>query len=458
MSVTLKKNDTVTLKTEIMLQNGNALAHTHDGFVVFVPGAAPDETVEAIIIKVTKSYAVAKITKITQPSPNRIKDGCPYAGKCGGCVFCHIDYKTECEYKKNAINDAFQRIGGLDFSLSEFFPSKDCTHYRNKAVFPVGTLSDGSITAGFYARNTHRIVPHTACLIGKPEFDCIKDSAVAFFNQNHISAYNEISGKGLVRSIYLRGSHKYGDISLTLILNGEKFVNAECEKSFCNFITQLYPQIKTVLVNTNTENSNAVLGKKWRTLTGDGFIYDELCGKRFRITPASFWQVNHDGTEILYSKAAEYAALEPGQTLIDLYCGTGTVGLCIADKATRLYGAEIVEQAVADAKINARLNGISAKFLCLDTATALDDPRLKELKPDVITIDPPRKGCADAVEKIASLGARRIVYISCDPSTLARDLANFDNFGYRPVKATGVDMFPRTGHVECVVLMSRADN
>ena len=458
MSVTLKKNDTVTLKTEVLLQNGNALAHTPDGFVVFVPGAAPDETVDAKIIKVTKSYAVAKITEIIQPSQNRIKDGCPYAGKCGGCVFCHIDYKTECGYKKDAINDAFHRIGGLDFSLSEFFPSKNCTHYRNKAIFPVGTLSDGTVTAGFYARNTHRIVPHASCLIGKPEFDLIKDSAVEFFNKNNISAYDEISGKGLVRSIYLRSSHTYGDISLTLILNGEKLVNDKCEKSFCGFITQLYPQIKTVLINTNTENSNAVLGKKWRTLTGEGCIYDELCGRRFRITPASFWQVNHDGTEILYSKAAEYAALEPGQTLIDLYCGTGTVGLCIADKDTRLYGAEIVEQAVADAKINAELNGINAEFLCLDAASALDDPKLKALKPDVITIDPPRKGCADAVEKIASLGARRIVYISCDPATLARDLSNFKNFGYCPIKAAGVDMFPRTGHVETVVLLSRETN
>ncbi len=455
MNNTLKKNSQVILHTTTLLQNGNALAHTEDGFVVFVPAGAPDETVKAQIIKVTKTYAVAKILEIIQPSSHRTEDGCPFAGKCGGCVFCHIDYDTESLYKKTAVNDALSRIGGLDLQLSEYFPAQNTVHYRNKAVFPVGQDKDGRIISGFYARNTHRIVNADSCLIGKPEFDSIKSTCLAFMEQNKISAYDEISCKGLVRSIHLRASHDASQVSLTLILNGKSLVDSKTEKIFCDFITKNHPCVKTVLINVNDKNTNAVLGDSWRTIYGDGCIYDTLCGKNFRITPASFWQINHAQTQVLYSKAKEYANLQSGETLLDLYCGTGTVGLCIAEPDTKLFGVEIIPQAVKDANINAKLNGMNAEFMCLDAATALDDERVEALHPDVITIDPPRKGCADAVEKIAGLGAKRIVYISCDPATLARDLAQFEKCGYKACHAAGVDMFPRTGHVETVVLLSQ---
>ena len=455
MNNTLKKNDVLQLHTETLLQNGNALAHTDDGFVVFVPSGAPDETISAKIIKVTKNYAVAKILEILQPSSHRTEDGCPYAGKCGGCVFSHIDYEKESEFKKNAVNDAFSRIGKLDLQLSEYFPALCVTHYRNKAVLPVGTAKDGSVEAGFYARATHRIVSHSNCLIGKEEFERIKDSVTEFLNSNRISAYDEITNKGLVRYIHLRCSESEGTVSLTLIINGKKLISENIEKKFCKFITKRHSSVTTVLLNFNEKQSNSVLGQSWRILYGEGCIYDELCSKRFRITPASFWQVNRRQTEILYGKAREFAAMKPGETLLDLYCGTGTVGMCIAPDSAKLYGVEIVPEAVEDARINAKLNGIDAEFLCLDAKTALENPKLKALRPDVISIDPPRKGCVDSVEKIASLGAERIVYISCDPATLARDLALFNECGYKPQKAVGVDMFPRTGHVECVVLMSK---
>ncbi len=455
MNNTLKKNDEAVLRTQALLSNGNALAHTPDGFVVFVPAGAPNELVRVKIIKVTKSYAVAKILEILQPSSQRIEDGCRYAGKCGGCVFCHIDYDTESLYKKASVNDAFSRIGGLDLQLSEYFPASSTAHYRNKAVFPVGQNTDGGIISGFYARNTHRIVSADSCLIGNPEFDSIKLSVTQFIEQNKISAYDETCCKGLVRSIHLRASHDSNQVSLTLILNGKALISRKTEESFCEYITKKHPCIKTVLINVNDKNTNAVLGDSWRTLCGEGCIYDTLCGKRFRITPASFWQVNHTQTQFLYGKAKEYADLKAGETLLDLYCGTGTVGLCIADKDTRLFGVEIIPQAVNDANINAKLNGMNAEFMCLDASSALDDERVRSLHPDVITIDPPRKGCAEAVEKIAGLGAKRIVYISCDPATLARDLAQFERYAYKAEKASGVDMFPRTAHVECCVLLCR---
>jgi len=453
MNTAIKKNDVVTLHTTELLQNGNALAKTEDGFVVFVVGAAANETVSAVIIKVTKNYAVAKTLEILQPSPDRNGDGCPLSHKCGGCVFQHITYESECSYKQSAINDAFAHIGKLDLSLCEFIPSPNEKYYRNKAIYPVGENADGKLISGFYARMSHRIVEHSDCFIGNPKFISIRDGVLEFLNRNNVSAYNELTQKGLVRSIYIRTGEDFNQTALSLILNGKALVSEKLEKEFVSFINENHPEVSTILINTNTKASNAVLGKDWRTLFGDGYIYDTLCDKCFRITPASFWQVNRLGACALYGKAKEYANLQKGEMLLDLYCGTGSVGICIADKDNKLVGVEITPEAVKDAAFNASLNGIDAKFICADAENALDDEQVKNLKPDVITVDPPRKGCDGTVEKIASFGAKRIVYISCDPATLARDLAGFEKFGYKAQKACGVDMFARTGHVETVVLL-----
>ena len=301
---------------------------------------------------------------------------------------------------------------------------------------------------------SHRIVEHDACNISNPVFTEIRDGVLQFITDRSISAYDEEKCTGTVRSIHLRIT-KNGDISLTLVLNSKELLSASTERAFVKFINENFPKVATILINVNTKNTNVILGDEWRVIFGDGYIYDELLGKKFRITPASFWQVNREQAEVLYSVAKEYASLKEGETLADLYCGTGSVGLCVAEKGTKLYGVEIVEEAARDAEYNAKLNNIDGKCVALPTENALDDEYVKNLHPDVITVDPPRRGCVGAVEKIASLGANRIVYISCDPATLARDLAEFEQFGYKAIRASAVDMFPRTGHVESVVLLSQ---
>ena len=450
----LKKNDRLQLCVETLLGNGNGLCRTDDGFVVFVPGAAPGDVIDAHIIKVTKSYAVAKIIEILQPSPKRNRDGCPFSKSCGGCTFQHINYEEECKFKENTVNDALSRIGKLDIRVEKFYSANNICYYRNKAVYPIGVNKDGRAVSGFYAQMSHRIVEHDNCMISNPVFSKIRDGVLEFINDRSISVYNEENGKGLVRSIHLR-STKSGDISLSLILNGREFLSSSTENAFVRYINETFPEVKTILININTKNTNVILGDEWRTLFGDGYITDELLGRKFRITPASFWQVNRAQAEVLYSVAKEYAELSGGESLVDLYCGTGSVGLCIAEKNTKLYGVEVVEEAAKDAEYNAKLNGIDGEFVALPTENALDNDYVKKLHPDVITVDPPRKGCVGAVEKIANLSAKRIVYISCDPATLARDLAEFETLGYKTVKVSAVDMFPRTGHVECCVLLCR---
>lgn len=452
----MKKNDFLELTVTDTDKNGYGISHAPNGMTVFVKNACAGDKLTAKIIKITKSYAVAIIENIIQPSADRVSDGCAVSGKCGGCVFQHISYDAECHFKEESINSAFKRIGKLDLKISEFYGAKNTESYRNKAVYPVGINKDGNIVSGFYAQMSHRIVTHDNCKIGDADFIKIRDYIISYMSENNIMPYNESDRTGVLRSIYLRKATKDNSIILTLIINTPKLHSEKTEFHFCANIINKFPQICSVLVNVNQKPSNAVLGDKWRTLYGDGYLYDTLCEKAFRISPASFYQVNHEQTEILYGIAKDFAGLLPGQTLLDLYCGTGTVGICIAEKDTKLVGVEIVPQAAKDAQFNAKSNGLNAHFLCLDAEHALDDQRLLELKPDVITIDPPRKGCGiEAATKIASLGAKKIVYISCDPATLARDLSQFDVCGYKAVCAKGVDMFPRTAHVETVVLLKR---
>ena len=456
MASSIKKNDVITVSVTSLLGNGNGLCKTDEGFVIFVPGTAVGDVVKAHVIKVTKSYAVAKILEIVQPSPYRNEDGCPFAKSCGGCVFQHISYEEECKFKENTVNDALSRIGGLDIKLEKFHGAKDIDGYRNKAVYPVGTDKQGKAISGFYTSNSHRIVVHDNCMISNPQFVKIRDFTINFINSNGISVYDELTGKGIVRSIFLR-STKSGDISLTLVVNDKETSVHGWHNLFVQEVTSVFECIKTVVLNFNTKNTNVILGDNVKYLYGDGYIYDELCGKKFRIHLKSFWQVNRSQAEVLYGIAKDFAALGDGEVLADLYCGTGSVGISIADKNTKLFGVEIVEDAARDAEFNAHLNGIDGKFVALPAENALDHDYLKNLHPDVITVDPPRRGCVDAVEKIASLGAKRIVYISCDPATLARDLAEFDKLGYKAVKIQAVDMFPRTGHVECVVLLCQEE-
>ncbi len=451
----LKKNDMLELAVTGTDRNGNGVAHAPNGMTVFIRNTCAGDVVNAKIIKVLKHYAVAIPEEILQPSADRSVGGCAVSGKCGGCVFGHMTYEAECRYKAQSTEDAFSHIGGLSLKLDAFHPSPKVEKYRNKAIYPVAADADGSPVSGFYAAVSHRIVPHKTCEIAHPLFPEIRDAVLLFAKDNRIPPYDETSRKGVLRSIYMRSAAS-DEIVLTLVLADTHFGSAKDEAAFVSYITEKFANISSILINVNTKPSNAVLGESWRVLSGDGYLHDVLCGRKFRVSPASFWQVNHDGAELLYGIAARFAALKPGEKLLDLYCGTGSVGLSMAKPDTKLYGVEIVADAVKDASFNAKENGIDASFLCLDAAHALDDKRLKEIRPQVITVDPPRKGCGiDAVRKIAALGAERIVYISCDPATLARDLAEFETCGYQTVSAEGVDMFPRTGHVETVCLLSK---
>lgn len=455
MSEKLIKNKEYELNIDSLCGNGNGVGRI-DGFVVFVPATAAGDRVRAKIIKVTKNYAVGKLSEILVPSPDRCENGCEVSAKCGGCSFRHITYDAECALKRAMINDSFSHIGGLNLEISEFLGAKETERYRNKAMYPVAQDKDGKLISGFYAAMTHRVIEHSDCLIGPEIFAKIKDKALEVMTELYLSAYDEESEKGLVRSIYMRKSSK-NDVLLTVIANGDS-LGKENEKAFCEKMTAFFPQICGILLNTNKKAGNSLLGEKWRTLWGDEYLYDTLCGKKFRIAPAAFYQVNHAQTERLYTAAREMAQIKKGDVVFDLYCGTGTIGIIMAEEDVKLVGVEISKEATVDAAYNAKKNGIDAEFICLDTGEALDTPRLKEKNPDVIIIDPPRKGCGeDAAKKIASFGARRIVYISCNPQTLARDLVTFKERGYVPEKAVGVDLFPRTGHVETVVCLSRKD-
>lgn len=453
----MKKNDVLRLSVSQTARNGFGIAKADDGMTVFVRGACAGDTVAAKIIKVTKSYAVSIIDTIIRPSADRSAGGCAVSGKCGGCVFHHITYEAECALKEASVNDAFAHIGKLALRVSVFHPAEKIEHYRNKAVYPVALDGNGRAISGFYAEKSHRLIPHDDCLIGDALFPPIRDAVLAFANENGVAPYDETVGRGVLRGIFLRKSASEGEVLLGLITAKDVFGSAALEDTFIGMMKERFPAVRSVVLNVNRKRSNAVLGDRWRLLAGDGYLYDVLCGKRFRIAPASFWQVNHAQTEVLYGIAARFAALAPGERLLDLYCGTGTVGICLARPDTRLIGVEIVPQAAEDAAYNAAQNDVDAKFLCLDAAGALDDERLRALCPDVITIDPPRKGCGvEAARKIASYGAKRIVYVSCDPETLARDLAAFEEYGYKAQAAEAVDMFPRTGHIETVCLLTHS--
>ena len=455
MAELLQKNKNGIFTVESLGGNGNGVAK-HDGMVVFIPNTAPGDTVEAKIIKLSKSYAVGKLERVVKPSPVRIDSDCPMSARCGGCSFRHIAYAAECEVKRAMIDDAFEHIAGLPLRVSRFLAAENPTRYRNKVIYPVGTDKEGNLTAGFYAPMSHRITPHNDCRIGKEIFCKIKDAVLSLCTARHVTAYDETTGGGLLRGLYMRMGEKES-VLLTLIVNG-KSLGKETESFLCEKLTQAFPMLCGILLNENQKDGNGVLGEKIRTLWGQAFLYEILCGKRFRVSPDAFFQVNAEQTERLYETARAFADVKPNETLFDLYCGTGTIGIITAREDTKLYGVEISEAATRNAAENARANGVKGEFLCLDAGEAMDSERLRKLSPDVVVIDPPRKGCGeDAAKRISSLGAKRIVYISCNPQTLARDLVTFAACGYAAKNAVGVDLFPRTGHVECCVLLCRED-
>ena len=449
----LKKNDEIYLTVKSCTVQGSGVCD-HDGMTVFVRGAVTGDRVLAHIIKVKKTYAVGIIKKLVQRSPMRAKNFCPIAEKCGGCCFAHIKYESELEIKAQQVADNFKRLGKLDITPAPIIPSPSAERYRNKAQYPVG--SDGRFaTIGFYAPMTHRIIDCADCLLQPKEFSEITDIFRNWIRDKKISVYNEADGSGIIRHIYIRKAVVTGQIMVCIVANSDSIPHAEA------LIEQLkeIDGLASVILNINRDKTNVVLGKECKTLFGSDYITDELCGLKFNLSPLSFYQVNHDGAEILYNKAKEYAALTDSETLVDLYCGTGTIGLTMAKDVKSLIGVEIIPQAIENAKENARLNGIdNAEFICADAAQAASTLLERGVKPDIVILDPPRKGCDEALIKtVAEISPERVVYVSCDSATLARDCQRFAALGYRMLAATPVDMFPHTAHVETVCLLSRKD-
>lgn len=422
-----------------------------DGAVVFVPRAVRGETVDLRITKVMKTAAAGEIVRIHKPSPERAEPECPYFGRCGGCDFQHLSYPEELWAKRRRVQDALARLGGSEVEVEAILGAKDPTHYRNKSQYPVG--ADGSI--GFYQARTHRVVPVARCLIQSEISDRTAKAVGDWMKRYKVSAYDETTGKGLVRHIYVRVNRK-GESLCCVAANGRQVPR---EPELAAMVLSAAPGTVGVVLNTNTKKGNVILGDKYRTLWGRDFLMDTLCGLEFKLSVPSFYQVNRDQAEALYGKALEYAALTGRETVLDLYCGTGTITLCLARRAGRAIGAEIVPPAIADARENAARNGIeNAEFFCGDAADVAAKLEGEGLRPDVVTVDPPRKGLSpEVIASIAAMGPERIVYVSCDPATLGRDVRIFTGFGYQAVRACAVDMFPGTRHVETVCLLEKAE-
>ena len=448
----IKKNDRIPLKIESCSSNGSGVGK-HNGMAIFVPATAVGDEITAHILKVKKNYAFAKVESIVTPSADRITPECPVYLKCGGCVFSHMAYDAEKEIKSNHVKECFRRIGGVDPVFEPIIGGETDKRYRNKAQYPVA-FDNGEIKTGFYSPHSHRVIHCPDCLLQPSDFEGILGVFSDYVKKNSVSIYDETTHRGLLRHIYIRKGSASGEIMVCAVINGNRL---PAEDALVEELLAKENNIKSIIINSNTKDTNVILGEKCRTLWGSDYITDILCGLKFRISPLSFYQVNRNQAEKLYEKAAEYAGLTGTETVMDLYCGAGTIGLSMAKNAKEIVGVEIVPEAIEDAKINMEINGITnARFLCGDAAQAAETLKAEGIRPDVIILDPPRKGCSpEMVKSAADFNPKRIVYVSCDPATLARDCGLFKELGYNTVKATPVDMFPRTGHVETVALLSK---
>ena len=451
----LQKNQVLTLQVERLSSDGSGVAHSPEGETVFIPGAAPGDEARVRIVKDCKRYAFGILDEVLTPSPDRIPVDCAVAGPCGGCSLRHLDYAAELRAKQENVADAFARIGGLDVPVLPIVGSPEIDRYRNKVQFPVGTDKAGHPCIGFYAGRTHRIVPCPDCRLQPGVLNEIGNTLCAFFAEKGIHPYNEETGKGLIRHIFLRRGAHSGQIMVCLVSTRAKIPSAE---ELCTRLKEAFPDIVTILLNVNAKNTNVILGSETHTLYGQGYIEDTLCGVPVQLGPLSFYQVNTLAAEQLYGIAAEYAQLTPDDLLLDLYCGMGTIGLSMADHCRELVGVEIVPEAIESAKANAARMGaaISAKsrFFCADAGQAAAQLAAEGLHPDVVMLDPPRKGCDEAtLSAVVRMAPRRVVYVSCNPATAARDAAWLEQNGYRTEKVQPVDLFPRTKHVETVCLL-----
>ena len=444
----MQKNQLYTAAITGYTAEGLGVARV-EGQVVFVHGGVRGEVCAVRILKVLKSTAFARAEKILERSPARRQPDCPHYPACGGCDFRHVSYEEELAAKQQRVEDALRRLGGVEIPVEEILGSLQVDGYRNKCQFPVSPLG----RAGFFRSRSHDIVPALDCRLQTPQANAAAGAVEAYLREFSVPAYDEKSGRGLLRHIYTR-TNCNGQTVVCLVVNGGALPE---EEALVRRIRAACPETVGVVLNRNQRDTNVVLGDEFRTVWGEAVLEDTLCGLTFRLSVPSFYQVNRIQAERLYEKAVEFAGLTGRETVLDLYCGIGTISLVMASRAAQAIGVEAVAAAVRDAEENARRNGIeNVRFWCGDAGEAAARFQREGLRPQVIVVDPPRKGLREeAVVAAAAMGPERIVYVSCDPGTLARDVKRFGEAGYVPLRCAAVDMFPRTRHVETVCLLSK---
>ena len=460
-----KKNDILTVEITDMGVDGEGIGKV-DGFTLFVKDTLIGDVAEVKIMKAKRQYGYARLMKLLTPSPDRVEPACSVARTCGGCQIQALSYSKQLEFKKNKVRGNLIRIGGfaeefIDEIMEPIGGMEDPFHYRNKAQYPMGTDKEGNLIAGFYAGRTHQIIPNLDCALGSEMNRVILEKILAFMNQYKLTAYDEETRKGLVRHILIREGFATKEIMVCLIINGTKLPHSE---KLAEVLAKI-PGMTSITLSINEENTNVIMGKQIHVIWGQSYITDYIGNVKYQISPLSFYQVNPAQTEVLYGQALKYAGLNGNETVWDVYCGIGTISLFLAQKAKKVYGVEIVSQAIEDARRNAEINGIqNAEFFVGEAEEVLPSYYAQYAKDhpgesahaDVIVVDPPRKGCEESVlQTMVNMQPERIVYVSCDSATLARDLKYLSGNGYELEKVCAVDMFPHTVHVETVCLLSK---
>ena len=466
------KNQIVTITIEDMGNDGEGIGK-YEGYTLFVKGAVVGDVAKVKVLKAKKTYGYAKVEELVTPSPDRVMPKCPVAGRCGGCQLQHLSYARQLAYKADKVKNCLLRIGGISeerlTAITEpIIGMEEPFYYRNKAQYPVGTDKEGRPVMGFYAGHSHNIIDCTDCAIQEPVNAVILPVVKQFMQEKNISAYNEETGKGLLRHVLTRVGFHTGEVMVCLIINGRKFPGAEELASRVAVVIKEFRdandkggyELNSFCLNVNTEKTNVILGQEIILVYGENHITDFIGDIRYRISPLSFYQVNPQQTVKLYKKALEYAELTGKETVWDLYCGIGTISLFLAQKAKQVYGVEIIPQAINDAKVNSKLNNLNNAEFFVGAAEEVMPAKYKEsngtMKADVICVDPPRKGCEESLlDTVVAMEPKRIVYVSCDPATLARDIKYLGEKGYELQKVCPVDQFAHTGHVETVALLSR---
>ena len=447
------KNEILEMEITALSNDGNGVGHI-DGCAVFVPFTAPGDRARVRIAKVQKNYAFGILTELIAPGPDRIEPDCPAFGRCGGCALRHLRYSAELAAKTQFVQDAFDRIGGFSLRAEPCLPSPDVDRYRNKVQYPLCVDANGEVRAGFFAPRSHRVIPCPDCLLQPALLNEISAFLCRFFTEKKISVYDERTGRGLLRHLYLRHAKESGKVMVCIVANGRKL---PFEEEMVQRLCAAFPAVQTVILNFNLQNTNVILGKEQRVLYGHGVLEDTLCGVPVALTPYSFYQVNTDGARQLYGVAKQFADPKPEDLLLDLYCGAGTIGLSMAREAGRVIGVEIVPSAIESARRAAKKMGVAdAAFFCADAGTAAAQLAQDGLRPSLILLDPPRKGCdLRTIDAVAEMSPSRVVMVSCNPATAARDAKLLAQRGYLPRRLQPVDLFPRTKHVETVVLLSK---